>query len=105
MEWDKKTISALELSVSERHRKMSAERRTDRKNMSEIWNRHVSEIGISLVRQRGDRMLSVQDIVDVINNRNPEVSDALCIANPDRRGQYLLVPRDMAEKILALGMP
>ena len=105
MEWNKENIRLLERAVAERHLSIEAERRTDRKNLSEIWNRHVAEIGISLIRQKRDRVLSVRDIIDIINSRNPEVSDALCISNPDRHGQFLLVPRETAEKILALGMP
>ena len=66
---------------------------------------HLKELGITGVRPKGKRPLFVNDIVNLINFRNDEVSGSVCVRNPDRTSQFLLVPRDVAEKILVLGMP
>jgi hypothetical protein len=106
MNWNtKEEVDLLERAVAARHAKFYSELRTDRKNLSEIWNRHIKEIGISLIRHSRDKVLTIHDIIGLINFRNPDVSDALCIRNPDRTGQFLLVPRDIASKIMMLGMP
>jgi hypothetical protein len=44
------------------------------------------------------------NLIDMVNFRNGDISDALVIDNPDRPGQYILVQRDMAERIFVLGM-
>ena len=110
MDWDKERIALLESAVSSRWIAFCKELKTDRKNLSELWNFHIKKFGISVVRpiprrQNGREILNVQDFVDAINLRNPEVSDALCVRNPDRAGQYLFIPREKAATILAIGLP
>lgn len=110
MEWTRQEITLLEEAVSKRYQEFRKEKKTDRKNLSELWNRHIKKFGISVVRpiprrQNGREILNVQDFVDAINLRNPEVSDALCVRNPDRAGQYLFIPREKAATILAIGLP
>jgi len=109
MEWTRQEITLLEEAVFKRYEEFRKEKRTDRKNLSELWNRHIQQIGVTGVRPKKKSKLSDQitvvDIIDVINFRNSEVSDALCIRNPDRVGQHLLLSRDIAGKILMLGMP
>lgn len=108
MEWTRQTIELLEEAVSKRYQEFLKDRRTDRKNLSELWNRHILQIGVTGVRPKKKAKfaaMTAHDIVDVINFRNSEVSDALCIRNPDRPEQFLLVSRDVASKIVMLGMP
>ena len=105
MEWNKEDIAILERAVGERFSRFVAERRTDRKNLSELWNLHIKQVGITLFRHPKDKVLTTHDVIGLINFRNPEVCDSLCIKNPDRVGQYLLLSREIASKILMLGMP
>ena len=103
--WDAQSISVLEKTMLDRYIKFKMERLTDPKNLSVLWNFHLKELGITGVRPKGKRPLFVNDIVNLINFRNDEVSGSVCVRNPDRTSQFLLVPRDVAEKILVLGMP
>lgn len=113
MEWNLQSIHVLEVAIKDRWALMVKELKTDRKNMSEIWNRHLASFGITLLRPKTAALPSnmsritwqVQALKDAINFRNDDVSDALCVSNPDRPGQFMFVPRDMAEKIIFLGMP
>ena len=107
MEWDNKALVRLYGLFHERHDRMRSEKRTDRKNLSVIWNSYLSTYGVTLLRSE-KKVLSQGDIlkkiVDIINHRNEVVSDALVILNPDRTNQYLIVPRESAQKIMVLGM-
>ena len=109
MEWTRQEITLLEEAVSKRYQEFRKEKKTDRKNLSELWNRHILQIGVTGIRPKKKSVLSeritVVDLIDVINFRNAEVTDALCIRNPDREGQCLLLSRDIAGKIIMLGMP
>ena len=123
MEWTRQDIKILEEAVFNRYDAFLEEHRTDRKNLSELWNRHILQIGVTGIRpkKKGKGKIvskvmiapppceyvafTAHDIVDVINFRNSEVSDALCIRNPDRTEQFLLLSRDVASKIVMLGMP
>lgn len=109
MDWDVKSVARLESMIGERWSRFSVEHRTDRKNRSELWNIHVGKLGITCWRPKNRKgatgSLNHQDAVDIINFRNHEVADAICVRNPDRIGQYLFVPRKTASKILMLGMP
>ncbi len=44
------------------------------------------------------------NLLNLINYNNEMVADSVIIDNPDRLGQYILLKREMAEKILLLGM-
>jgi hypothetical protein len=113
MEWNLESIRVLEVAIKDRWDSMVKERNTDRKNMSEIWNKYLASFGITLLRPKTAALPSnmsrtawqVRAIKDAINFRNDDVSNALCVSNPDRPGQFMFVPRDMAEKFLFLGMP
>jgi len=109
MEWTVQELQVLQDAVFKRYREFRVEKSTDPKNLSELWNRHVIQVGITGIRPKGKsprhKLLAASDIIEVINFRNSEVSDALCIMNPDRPGQFLLVPREKASVIVMLGMP
>ena len=46
-----------------------------------------------------------QDVlIQVIELVNLESSGCLVVPNPDRVGQYIMIPKDIAEKILVFGM-
>lgn len=113
MEWNLQSIHVLEVTIKDRWALMVKELNTDRKNMSEIWNRHLASFGITLLRpktaafppNRSRITWQIEALKNAINFRNDDVSDALCVSNPDRPGQFMFVPRDMAEKIIFLGMP
>lgn len=108
MEWTRQDIKILEEAVLKRYDQFRKENKTDRKNLSELWNRHILQIGVTGIRPKKKVKfvsMTAHDIVDVINFRNSEVSDALCISNPDRPEQFLLLSRDVASKIVMLGMP
>lgn len=116
MEWNEATVRNLESLLSERWQSMKDEKKTDRKNLSCHWNRHLKQYDIRVLRfgegksndarssylSASQRLIS---IINLINFKNEEVAERLCISNPDRPGQFLLVPRDIAAKILVLGMP
>lgn len=107
---DKSSIQALENLLSERWTKLKNERRTDRKNLSELWNLYLKGMDIAFVRVKantkiGGQLFVLNELIKIINFRNDEVAGRLIVPNPDRSGQYLLIPLDVAEKILVLGMP
>lgn len=114
MEWDEDSIARLSAAVSKRLYDFSVDKKTDRRNLSELWNKHLLDLDIIVVRhptnvkrRRGvtGPSLMLARIVDIINRNNHQVADAICIPNPDRFGQFILVPRELAAKILAIGMP
>jgi hypothetical protein len=106
MEWNRENLRLLEKAFLARWFRLKGENRTDRKNLSEIWNRKLRLLGISVLRPKGKaESVGVNDFVELLNFRNEQTADILCVSNPDRLGQFLIVPRDMASKILMLGMP
>jgi hypothetical protein len=115
MEWNRETILRLSSLFLEKYNSMRGEVRTDRANMSALWNKYLKGYDIRVIRNQGhNRKLAqgsqfgahhvVTNLINVINFHNEDVSDALIIDNPDRIGQYMLVPRGKAELILVLGM-
>lgn len=110
MDWDKKTVEALQDLFSEKYMEMRSERKTDRRNFSAIWNKYLEGYGAEVLhnfQSRGTKnhvLFSLMNLMDLVNYRNEVVSDALIIKNPDRDGQYILVPRGMAARIMVLGM-
>ena len=105
MEWTSQEIRLLQDSIYKRYQEFRKENRTDPKNLSELWNKHILQIRITGIRTRAKKAMMVSDLVEVINFRNKDVSDALCVMNPDRPDQFLLVPRETAQTILVVGMP
>lgn len=110
MDWNKKSVERVGILFSERWSAMRGERRTDRRNFSAIWNKYLEGYGVTLLvppkdsKPYGHPTLLLRRLMDLINLQNERVSDALIVPNPDRHGQYLLVPREVAQKILVLGM-
>lgn len=103
---EEKKLALLEAAFKVRFEEFAKEHKTDRKNLSELWNRHLKQFKISLIRPRGkDRIWLAKELIFAINHRNEEVSDSVCVSSPDRLGQFLLVPVQVAEKILVLGVP
>ena len=111
MEWDKEMIARLETSVRERFLALRKEIKTDRKNMSEIWNKRLRELDIQMLRPKKELRGSSAavwlsgELIRLVNFDNDRIVGRILVCNPDRIGQYLLVPRDVANKILMLGMP
>lgn len=115
MEWDKDSLKRLSVAISERWSRFVSEKKTDRRNLSELWAKHLLELDIIVVRPAPnvkrpktvtwDAQPILSRLVDIINNNNGHVAGALCVPNPDRPAQLVLVPRDLAAKILVVGMP
>jgi hypothetical protein len=108
MEWDEKALIRLYGLFQERHERMKSERRTDRKNLSALWNSYLSTYGVTLLRSDKKEVVVqgeiLKTLMDIINHRNELVAEALVIRNPDRPLQYIIVPRESAQKIIVLGM-
>lgn len=110
MEWDKKSMLLLGDKLRERYYEMKKEKSTDRKNFSVIWNRYLSSYGVTLLQSpskskfKSDIPALLGRIMEIVNYENDLLRDALIIGNPDRAHQYLIVPREVAQKILVLGM-
>jgi hypothetical protein len=115
MDWDKKQVAELRGLFLRKHTEMRGKHRTDRRNFSAIWNRYLENYGIKLLNDRTPSGLHVKNslvavnrllvnLIDLVNYSNEDVSGALLLDNPDRPGQYLIVQRDIAERIMVLGM-
>ena len=115
MDWNHATIQRLDQLFAERWSSMRDEKNTDRKNLSCHWNRYLKQYEVRVIRfgdKRPDEDHSpyvglkrqLEGIIELINRKNDEVSNGLIINNPDRIGQYILIQRDMAERILVFGM-
>lgn len=110
MEWNKKSVESLEDLFLKKYFEMKEGSRTDRRNFSARWNKYLKGYEAEILhnfRLKGDRngvSFTLGNLLDLVNYRNDVVSDALVIRNPDRIGQYILVPRGMAAKIMVLGM-
>lgn len=112
MEWDKKSVGLLSAAIRDAYNSRKMQARTDRMNFSAIWNKKLSEIGVTVLRaanpvtpRAGLVAPMFQELVETVNYRNALVCDALMVPNPDRAHQFLLVPREVASKILVLGLP
>lgn len=112
MDWNRAAIEKLGGLFQERWESMRDEKNTDRKNLSCHWNRHLKQYEARVIRfgdAKSDECKSpykrqVEGIINLINFKNNEVANGLVIENPDRFGQYILIQRDMAERILVFGM-
>lgn len=111
MEWDQKGIDELSRLLRRRHRQMQEEHKTDRRNLSAIWNRYLGVYGASLLgvgrkdlKDNAPNMALFVNLVNIVNHNNDLIADSLILDNPDRIGQYIIMKRDMAEKILILGL-
>lgn len=119
MEWNRTSLDRLYLIFAEKHYKMGVDLLTDRRNLSEHWNRHLEKnFGIQIIRgldlkakdkfKDGQLILQyrhlLNSLLDLINYENNLVQNRVVIKNPDRHGQFLIVPNDIAERILVFGM-
>jgi hypothetical protein len=110
MEWTKERLKTLSRALSLRYVAFREEKGTDRRNLSAIWNRHLENLGIRVVRPAAwpklpEKNLTLMELVRIINEENDRVAGSLCVPNPDRPGQLMLVPVELAEKVLFVGMP
>lgn len=111
MEWDQKGIEEISRLLRVKHREMLEGHKTDRRNFSAIWNRYLGVYGVTLlgvgrkdVKENAPSMALFINLVNMVNQRNDLVADALILDNPDRIGQFIVIKREMAEKILILGL-
>jgi hypothetical protein len=104
--WTPEQVEALNRAVLLRYNSMRVSKKTDRRNFSEIWNRHLCTHGGVVLKGLDENSPNnaLRFLLNMINYENDTVSDALVIRNPDRPGQYILLPRDVASRILLLGM-
>lgn len=125
MDWTQEAIRNLQSLFNKKFMEMQLARKTDRRNLSAIWNRYIANYGVRIVfdfrentrkpRRATSSVTSMQqhyaklddtlsNFISVINHNNIDVVGSLVLKNPDRHTQYLLIKRDMAERILVLGM-
>lgn len=129
MVWDSTAISKLNEMVFVRHREFVLEQKTDRKNASALWNKYLKSYDVRLItglpgnaKKSHDELRLpgtipgwgsstgvslpqlLREIIDLVNYRNDDVSGGLVVPNPDRSGQYILISREIAERILVFGM-
>jgi hypothetical protein len=111
MDWNKDSLERLDLVLQEAWERLRLEKRTDRGNLSHLWNLKLTGVGAEVVRHRQLKSgaynpgLMVSEFVRLMNERNDLVSDSVCVMNPDRAGQFVLMKRDVASKIMMLGLP
>lgn len=113
MEWNEDIVEKLSAAFQEKHKQMFDRTNIDRKNRSALWNKYLKNYDCKVIRndvpgknnhnvRHGEILL--QNLVKTINFQNNLVANSLIIPNPDRYGQYILISRDMGERILAIGM-
>jgi hypothetical protein len=88
------------------------ERRGDRANVSAAWNKYVKELNGTIIRGKrhggpsvGYHAGLVTEMQDLINFKNERVSGSVILPNPDRAYQFMLIPRDVVDVALVLGLP
>ena len=111
MQFDNSTVLKLNMIFHYKWVEISSKSNTDRKNRSAIWNKYVKTYElkpIAVEYKKGQKVLSAHNLfhklIDIINYENDDVSNSIIISNPDRHGQYFLIKRDIAERILVFGM-
>lgn len=112
MEFNKENIRKVHDIFFLKHGEIRRERPTDRANLSALWNKYLKGLGISTLENRKAKrhqaLLStylLNELVDIVNYRNEVVAGAIIIPNPDRTEQFILVPRELAERALVIGLP
>jgi len=116
MEWNESTIEKLNIAFDDKFKEMFGgpyAHKFDRKNRSALWNKYLKNYDCKVIRNdvpgkkthalRANEIL-LSNIFNLINFQNEVLANGLIIHNPDRFGQYILIPRDIAERILVLGM-
>jgi hypothetical protein len=112
MEWNQAIVEKLTSAFSEKYKDMFGVPTIDRKNRSALWNKYLKNYDCRLIRndvpgKKGSvrsQEIVCKNLIALINFKNEEVANALVINNPDRFGQFLLIPKDIAERILVFGM-
>lgn len=119
MNWNSDTVEKLNLVFHDKYKGMFSGGIHDRKNRSAIWNKYLDKYGCVVVRHdvpmstRGRKPVTnvllnkdilIHNFVLLINMKNDLVSNGVVVKNPDRMGQWIVVSRDMGERILAFGM-
>lgn len=110
---DKDIVPSLERLFLEKWHSMRSSSKTDRRNLSAKWNSYLRNYGAEVLHNFRGRKTKESDahvrhafvnLVEIINKRNERVAGSVVISNPDRVGQYIILPREMGERILVLGM-
>jgi hypothetical protein len=112
MIWDESTIEKLSAAFQEKHKQMFDRTSIDRKNRSALWNKYIKNYECKIIRNDvpgksqvlRNSDIVIKNMVNLVNFRNDWLANSLVIPNPDRYGQWIIVSRDMAERILAIGM-
>jgi len=114
MDWNQETVEKLSVLFHKKFHELFDKKWVDRKNRSAIWNKYIKNYNCKVVRndipkimEKSDVRASevvLQNILKLINYSNESIADHLVFRNPDRYGQWILIPRDVAERILVLGM-
>lgn len=116
MEWNDSTVEKLSIAFHDKYKSMFGDvyqQNIDRKNRSALWNKYIKHYDCKVIRNdvpgKKSHAVRAQEVVvgnliRAINFNNESVTNSLVIRNPDRYGQYILISRDMAERILAIGM-
>jgi hypothetical protein len=114
MEWDREAVSRLQLLFLRKHVEMGAKHKTDRRNFSAIWNRYLAGYDATLLGDKPSGKVSksgemvanrlLLSLVNMVNFDNCKVASGLVIDNPDRPGQYIVLQREIAERIMVLGL-
>jgi len=100
-------ISFLNLLFVSKFVELKNSKKTDRRNISAIWNNYIKKYDIKIIlNYYGKSVTSTEatlnNLIDLVNKG--EVDNSYLIKNPDREGQYLLISRIQAFKIMTLGM-
>lgn len=114
VEWDRDAVARLRGLFWRKHIEMRAKHKTDRRNFSAIWNRYLAGYDATLLGDKPSGKVSKSDemvanrllvsLVNMVNFDNGKVASGLVIDNPDRPGQYIVLQREMAERIMVLGL-
>ena len=112
MEWGQKSVENLGDIFTKKYLQMrGVVGPTDRRNFSAIWNKYLREkYGASVVFNFNEKdgkchsAHTLHRILNLINYSNGSVADAVVIPNPDRAGQFIIFSREMASRIIVLGM-
>ena len=108
MEWNQETVDRVELLFKKKWNSMNIEKKTDRANMSAIWNKYLVLYEVVVLRDKSkDDLNSVRtlaSLIGFINFQNENVAGRLAVRNPDRACQWILISRDIAERVLVFGM-
>lgn len=110
MEWNQETVERVELLFKKKWNSMYMEKKTDRANMSAIWNKYLVLYDAVVLRDKpskSEALTSKQtlaSLIEIINFQNENVAGRLAVRNPDRPSQWILISRDIAERVLVFGM-